>query len=162
MLKQGFQIDTRTSAIALGGFWCLTTPILKQKQRQGCRKNSVLVPARMGFQVALKGFVQVFRDFCQDANGCVHIYLTLVPCVLGQCKPYFQRRRGTGFPTESLRQMNLEKHPLLPPRSLFSIQNFYGLVAPLSAEMGWGCQCCEILQPLANPQNLHERIRIRT
>ncbi len=111
MLKQGFQIDTRTSAIALGGFWCLTTPILEQKQRQCCRKNSVLIPARMGFQVALKGFVQVFRDFCQDANGCVHIYLTLVSCVLGQCKPCFQRRRGTGFPTESLRQMNLEKAP---------------------------------------------------
>jgi hypothetical protein len=37
----------------------------------------------MGFQVALEGLVQVFGDFCQDADGGVHIYLS-IQGVLGQ------------------------------------------------------------------------------
>jgi hypothetical protein len=131
---------------------------LEQKQRQRSRKDPVLIPAWMSFQVTLEGLVQVFRDFSQDANSSVHIYLSFHG-VLGQSNLSFSAS-GTDLATENPRQMNLEKAPASTAALAFSNQNFLWLVAPLSAEKGWGCQCCEILQPLSNPKNFYEIISI--
>src|SRR5207237_880108 len=65
-----------------------------------------------------------------------------------------------GLTTESSRQMNWEKAPTSTTALAFLKSRFYWLVAPLSAEMGWGCQCCEILQPLSKPKNFYERMSV--
>jgi hypothetical protein len=65
-----------------------------------------------------------------------------------------------GLTIKSLRQMNLEKAPTSPAALAFLKSKFLWLVAPLSAEMGWGCQCCEILQHHLNSIKSHERIGI--
>jgi hypothetical protein len=56
--------------------------------------------------------------------------------------------------------MNLEKAPTFPAALAFLKSKFLWLVAPLSAEMGWGCQCCEILQDHLNSINSYEGMRV--
>ncbi|HAJ61687.1 MAG TPA: hypothetical protein DCP31_22570, partial [Cyanobacteria bacterium UBA8543] len=65
-----------------------------------------------------------------------------------------------GLTTESSRQMNWGKAPTSTSALAFLKSKVYWLVALLSAEMGWGCQCCEILQPLSKSQNLYERMSV--
>jgi hypothetical protein len=104
--------------------------------------------------------MQVFGDFCQDADGCVH-NLPLVSWSIGTRQPCFQRFvLENGLTIKSLRQMNLEKAPTFPAALAFLKSKFLWLVAPLSAEMGWGCQCCEILQHYLNSINSYEGIGI--
>jgi hypothetical protein len=46
--------------------------ILQQKERQRSREQPILIPSRMGLQVACERIVKTFGNFCQDAYSRIH------------------------------------------------------------------------------------------